>query len=105
MKYVVYNIQSCRYTTFETQTAAKRNCTVQNKKVNRIAAKRAAYWKEAAPAPVTEFAYTDWDNFNTNINVVVQTYNMLDPLHRPIPIRRSEQGGCCDPATETYHSM
>lgn len=33
------------------------------------------------------------------------TRNMLNPEAGEIEISRSEKGGCCDPATETYWSM
>ena len=41
----------------------------------------------------------------TAADPIVETYNMLDPERKPVPIRKSLLGGCCDPATETYHSM
>lgn len=34
-----------------------------------------------------------------------ETYNILDPERKPIVIRACDIGTCCDPATETYHSM
>jgi len=33
------------------------------------------------------------------------TRNILNPGAGEIEIERSEKGGCCDPGTETYHSM
>lgn len=38
-------------------------------------------------------------------NVWTTTYNMLDPTRKPIAIRKADLGGCCDPATERYHTM
>lgn len=103
--FVVFHLESLRSTRFETMGAAKRSCTAQNKKVNRQNAKRAARYNEAVPAEVTTYGWTDQDNFDKNINLMTTTYNMLDPTRKPIPIRMSDLGGCCDPATETYHSM
>lgn len=38
-------------------------------------------------------------------NLQVMTRNILNPDAGEFPISRSEKGGCCDPGTETYHSM
>jgi hypothetical protein len=38
-------------------------------------------------------------------DVMVETYNLLDPERNPVMIRKSQLGGPCDPATERYHSM
>jgi len=35
----------------------------------------------------------------------VMTCNILNPDAGEFPIARASKGGCCDPATETYHSM
>lgn len=35
----------------------------------------------------------------------VMTYNMLNREAGEFPIARRQKGGCCDPATETYHCM
>lgn len=64
--------------------------------------------KKSAQAMVNKgknVAWTDRENYETNIDHMTTTYNMLDPERKPIPIRKSQLGGCCDPATETYHSM
>jgi len=36
---------------------------------------------------------------------MVETYNCLNRDAGTFLIERSAKGGCCDPATETYHSM
>lgn len=36
---------------------------------------------------------------------MVTTTNMLNPAAGEIPINLASKGGCCDPATETYHCM
>ncbi len=107
MKYVVYHIDSIRYTVFDTQAAAKRSCTAKNKKVNRDNAKRAARYNEPIPAEVTEYAMCDQETFDRDVNYEVDTYSMMDDSvpKKPIKIRRSELGGCCDPASERYWSM
>ena len=38
-------------------------------------------------------------------NEPVMTYNMLNRKAGEFPIARKDKGGCCDPATETYHCM
>lgn len=38
-------------------------------------------------------------------NEPVMTYNMLNREAGEFPIARKHRGGCCDPATETYHCM
>ena len=35
----------------------------------------------------------------------VRTHNILNPEAGEFTIDRASKGGCCDPATETYHSM
>jgi hypothetical protein len=35
----------------------------------------------------------------------VMTHNILNPAAGEFPISRDQKGGCCDPATERYHSM
>ena len=90
--FVVYDQQTIHvYRTCETAPGASRSCTVANKKL-RQAGKPERY------------GWTSEKDFNDNLNTMTTTYNMLDPERRPIPIRRADKGGCCDPATETYHS-
>ena len=91
--FVVYNIDSLRNETFQSLGGAKRSTTVKNRKA------RLAGGKDP------QFAWTTREDFNENVNTMTTTYNMLDPQRRPIPIRKADKGGCCDPATETYHSM
>ena len=38
-------------------------------------------------------------------DIMVETYNMLNPHGGKVMIRKRLLGTCCDPATETYHSM
>lgn len=87
MQFVVYNTQSLQHESFATEGAAKRSCTAKNKK------------------GTGQYAWTDFQNFDTNINTWTTTYNMMDPDRKPVPIRRADLGGCCDPATERYHCM
>lgn len=103
--FVVFHTESLRHEKFETMGAAKRSCTAQNKKFNRQNAKRAARYNEPVPAETNPYAWTDFENFDLNINTMTTTYNMLDPDRKPIPIRKADLGGCCDPATERYHCM
>ncbi len=91
MSFVVYEVNSARIVvTCETLAGAKRSMTKRNKKV--IDVTRAV-------------AVASREEYDANINVMTTTYNMMDPDRKPIPIRLADKGGCCDPATETYHSM
>ena len=102
--FVVYHIESCRSESFATQAGAKRSCTAKNKNAYRRMVKNCNEMARKVPEFTPMYAVTTSEDFNNNINTMTTTYNMLDPDRRPIPIRRSEKGGCCDPATETYHS-
>jgi len=88
-KYVVYTVDSARILTYcDSVGGARRSLKAQQKKH--------PSWN------------IDWDTkeaYDKNVNIEVETYNMLDPTHKPIKIRLADKGGCCDPATETYHCM
>jgi len=85
--FVVYHTETIRiHASCKTEAGAKRSCTKINKKRGGYAWNTRAYYDES-------------------INTMTTTYNMLDPTHKEIPIRLADKGGCCDPATETYHSM
>lgn len=52
-----------------------------------------------------EWIVDTYDNYRA-AEPMVTTYSIFDLKNeRPILIRASEKGGCCDPGTETYHSM
>jgi hypothetical protein len=36
---------------------------------------------------------------------IVNTYSLMDPERKPIPIRLSQKGTCVDPAMERFHTM
>lgn len=89
--FVVYNVESIKIVaTCETEGGAKRSALAKNKK--RIDTGRS-------------YSYCTREHYDNVVNVMTTTYNMLDPDRKPIPIRLADKGGCCDPATETYHSM
>lgn len=92
--YVAYNSETLRIEAHcETLAGAKRSATKANK---RNAQREYPDVGTIVAGTVEEYRAAD---------VEVETYNMLDPERRPIKIRKSQLGGCCDPATETYHSM
>jgi hypothetical protein len=94
MSYIVYNTESLHiHTTCDTLAGAKRSASAINKRRARL-----EYHREGTFVAGTRAEYDALD-------VEVETYNMLDPERRPIKIRKSQKGGCCDPATETYHCM
>lgn len=96
MSHVIYNKQTYRRfktpqgnESFATERAAK---GVLTKMVNGGVLKRDE-WVVAS--------YGEW----RDAEPMVETYNLMDPERKPIPIRASEKGGCTDPATERYHTM
>ncbi len=100
MSYVVYEISTWQRIkarngaqTFSTEAAAKRVLTHHVKKHG----KDAAAYRDL-------FAIDTYDNWAAS-DPIVETYNLLDPDKKPVKIRLSEKGSCCDPATERYHSM
>lgn len=94
MSFVAYNTESLHiHKTCDTLAGAKRSAKAINKK-----RARSEYPRAGTYVAGTREEYDALD-------VEVETYNMLDPQRRPIKIRKSLKGGCCDPATETYHAM
>lgn len=93
MSFLVYNTVSLHiHATCDTLGGAKRSAVAINKR-----RARAEYPREGTYVTGTRAEYDALD-------IEVPTYNMLDPERRVIMIRKSLKGGCCDPATETYHS-
>lgn len=91
--YVVYDSNTAVvYSTYQSATTASRMTTRLNNQLK----------KQGKPA---QYGWSDRDQYNQFVDVEVETYNMLDPERKPIKIRKSLKGGCCDPATETYHAM
>lgn len=94
MSFLVYNPDNLHILAHcETIGGAKRSAT----KANRRNAQRERPRQETYVAGTRE----EYDA----LDIEVETYNMLDPDRRPIKIRKSQKGGCCDPATERYHCM
>lgn len=96
MNFVVYDTNTFRYDTYGEERTAKSVCTRRNNKAVSDYAEHGT--------PIRHYAVASQKDFDENINVEVDTYNMLNPSAGPIKIRKSELGGPCDPATETYHS-
>lgn len=44
-----------------------------------------------------------WDAEYQKLNVEVEVINCLSG--KPVMIKKSQRGGCCDPSMELYHSM
>lgn len=90
MSYLVYRPSSLRIVArCKTLAGAKRSA--------QAAAKRAPEYSD-------DFAWGSQEKYDA-LDVLVDTYNMLDPERKPLKIRLSQKGGCCDPATESYHCM
>ena len=96
--------------TFTSLGAAKRSATYANKRALKSLKFHRGYLKMSQAEYVKGLdllpCYTvmSLDAYNAQ-DILVPTYNMLDPTHKVIMIRKSLKGGCCDPSTETYHSM
>lgn len=90
MSYLVYRVSSHRIV---------KRCTTEGgaKRSLKACIKRASYAAQ-------DFAVASQEKYD-ELNVMTTTYNMMDPERKPIAIRKSQLGGCCDPATETYHCM
>jgi hypothetical protein len=97
--FIVYNIDTA-YVLLRTEneTAAKALVTRRNNKV----AKTLSNMNIASDA--IKWAYTTREDYDTNVNVMVPTTNMLGAKGNVVMIKKSQLGGYCDPATETYHS-
>lgn len=53
----------------------------------------------------TEWAIDTYDNW-AKAEPMVTVYSIFDlKKERPIQIRASQRGGCCDPSMELYHTM
>jgi hypothetical protein len=75
--------------------------------VNRAKAamKRAKRWDKVTPKyPEAEYQVMTLEEYR-EADVMVETYNLLNPKAGPIMIRKSQKNTCCDPGTERYHSM
>jgi hypothetical protein len=102
MQYVVYhNITLHIVAHCKTQAGALRSMAAHNRKLARAHAARS----QADLGTNDYYTCTDQEHYDKHVNVMTTTYNMLDPERKPIAIRKADKGGCCDPATETYHSM
>lgn len=49
------------------------------------------------------FVAMDRAEFDKTLDPIVTVFNLMSG--RPVQIRKSERGGCCDPSTERYWSM
>lgn len=98
--FIVYNIDTAReILRTENETAAKAQVTRRNNKVLK------SLGNMNVPADAIKWAYTTREDYDQNVNVMVPTYNMLGDRNKVVMIKKSLKGGCCDPATETYHTM
>ncbi len=95
MSYVIYNPQTWRI--------LKLNGSQAIYKEQRTA--KAQYTRAKNNGVINDSWKVDTlENYQNN-EPMVETYNMLDPERKPFNIRMSDKGTCCDPATESYHSM
>lgn len=71
--------------------ALKRNDDIREEK---------GYYNNHYKKPVYEIM--TWQQFH-DADIMVEVINLQSGM--PCMIRRSDRGGCCDPSTETYHSI
>lgn len=114
---------------FDTLAGAKRSCTAINRKIRLLNARHlkenldfatsyaksekmnVASTRDFIKRATKEFwgddrKYVVMDsNEFAAADIMVETYNMLNPKGGKVMIRKSQLGGCSDPATETYHCM
>ncbi len=89
--WVVYHITSAHIEAeYGNESAAKRLTTRKNNK---------------CVGELVDYAYTTKEVYNETVDVMVPTTNMLGEKGNVVMIRKSQKGGCCDPATERYHCM
>lgn len=89
------------HTANDTLVVEKRYATVGAAKAAMTRAKK----RNGSPKyPATTHEVMTLEQFQ-EADVMVETYNILNPGAGPIMIRKSQKGGCCDPGTERYHCM
>ena len=87
--------------------ATKNGCPIAAySSVNRAKAamKRSKFHSGKQRFPEGEYVVMTIEEWH-EADVMVETYNILNPKAGPIMIRKSQKGGCCDPGTERYHCM
>lgn len=90
MSFVVYRTSGLRIVaTCNTEAGAKRSLRAHAKK-----------GREGE-----DFGMCSREHYNTHVNLMTTTHNMMDPERKPIPISMADKGTFMDPATETYWSM
>lgn len=103
MSFVIYNktsFQRLRDQSYATERAAKGALTRYLKKF-----KTRIVNGELVPIERSELAIDTYDNWYAN-EPEVTVYSIFDlKKERPIKIRASQRGGCCDPSMELYHTM
>lgn len=88
MKYLIYNTRTLYIEKrFETERGAK------------VSLSR----KYSKQRDGHELAVTDLDTFHNEIDYDVQVRNIVGG--KMVTIKKSEQGSCCDPSRELYHTM
>ena len=100
--WVVYNVDTHRmYTYHKTRAGASRSLTARLKRHS-----QQHLW-EFPERPINAAfhlnasitTYAEWNAADTEVEVI----NLMSG--KPVKIRKSERGGCCDPSTELYWSM
>jgi hypothetical protein len=89
------------YTANDSLYVEKRYATVGAAKAAMTRTKK----RDGSPKyPATTHEVMSLEQFQ-EADVLVETYNMLNPKGGKVMIRKSQKGSCCDPATERYHCM
>ena len=95
MSFLVYNLRNHHIykSGFSTLSAAKRSATCAHKKNRKKLYQHLDEYYQAC----------DEMYFYKHIDKMVTVPNLMSG--KPVEIRESEAGGCCDPSTERYWSM
>ena len=89
-----------------TKHIARKNCADLRYASERGAKSACTRMNKAMPAPVARFVVMTVEMFHRYLDPMVVVYNHITGDGKtPIYIHRSQEGGCCDPSTERYHSM
>ncbi len=97
------------YKAFDTLGAARRSATCANKRVlARMERDRAKAKKNGLKFNKNSDTYPTYvamsEEAHEEGHTLVETRNLMKP-GKPVMIRKSQLGGCCDPGTERYWSM
>jgi len=103
MKFVIYDTKLIKVIKhYDTERGAKAALTRAQKSGSMRYMCSFGYGRMNADR-VANLAVASSHDFHTKIDYEVETKNLMSG--KTIKIRKSDEGGCCDPSTERYWSM